>query len=96
MLTIVAFSFIVQGVMLATILWNTSCFRTRTQQTPYIAPMLGQRRIRWPNVNPTLGQCLNKNYSCQFKSFCLNSSLLTWAHVRLHNNAGVGYFMQYI
>ena len=39
--------FILQGVMLATILWSTSCFRTRTHQTPDIALMLGQRRIRW-------------------------------------------------
>ena len=82
--------------MLATILWSTSCFRMRTLQTPDIAPMLGQLRISWPNINPTLGRCLNKNDSCQFKSFCLNSSLLTWAHVRLHNIAGAGYFMQYI
>ena len=61
-----------------------------TQQTRDIDPMVGQRRRRCVNVNPTLGQCCNNNDSCQFKSFCQNR--LPWAL----NNAGAGYFMQYI
>ena len=53
--------------------------------------MVGQRLRRCANANPTLGQCCNNNDSCQFKSFCQNSTI-PWAL----NNAGAGYFMQYI
>ena len=74
MLTIVPFSLYCKVcVMFVTILWSTSCFLTCTQQTRDIDPMLGQRRRRLANVNPTLGQCLSNSDSCQFKSFCQNS-----------------------
>ena len=63
----------------------------RTQQTRDIDTIVGQRRRRCANVNPTLGQCCNNNDSCQFKSFCQNSTI-PWAL----NNAGAGYFMHYI
>ena len=48
----------------------------RTQQTRDINPMVGQRRRRCANVNPTLGQCSNNNDSCQFNSFCQNSTTM--------------------
>ena len=62
MLTIVAFSLI-------------RCY-ARTQQARDIDPMVGQRRKRCANVNPTLDQYCNNNDSCQFKSFCQNSTTM--------------------
>ena len=48
----------------------------RIQQTRDIDAMVGQRRRRCDIVNPTLGQCCNNNDSCQFKSFCQNSTTI--------------------
>ena len=48
----------------------------RTQQTRDIEAMVGQRRERCANVNPTLGQCCNNNDSGQFKKFCQNSTTM--------------------
>ena len=71
-------------------IWRDYCIvrcYIRTQQTRDIDPIVDQRRRRCANVNPTLGQCCNNNDSCQN-----STTVLPWAL----NNAGAGYFMQYI
>ena len=66
-----------------------SCY-VRTQQTRDIDPMVGQRRIRCANVNPTLGDVATTTILVNLKVF--NKTVLPWAL----NNAGAGYFMKYI
>ena len=61
-----------------------------TQQTRDIDPMVGQRRRRCVNLNPTLGLCCNNNEIVNLKVFV--KTVLPW----VLNNAGAGYFMQYI
>ena len=62
-----------------------------TQQTRDLDAIGGQHQRRCAIVNPTLGQCCNNNdILVNLKVFV--KTVLPWAL----NNAGAGYFMQYI